>query len=369
MVDKITKEQCTGCGACMNGCPVGCISMKADEKGFLYPQIDAEKCIRCGKCDRICPSLQPVKKEQNEKVPEVLAAWSLDEAIRYESTSGGVFSELALEVLRSGGVVSGARYNEQHMVEHCVIEREEELAAIRQSKYIQSDTRYVYRELETYLQAGRDVLFCGTPCECAGLHNYLGKTYENLLCVDFICRGANSPKVFALFLKELEEQYQSKVSRVWFKNKVHGWRKFSTRIEFQNGEAYSKDRYSDTFIRGYIEANLYMRESCEVCQYKQMPRISDITLGDFWGIKSDEVGAETDLGTSLMMLNSEKGRVFVERLKPRLFWVQRSFEEACRGNKCILESPKFNSNCPEFWNDLEKMGIIQNIQRFCKKRE
>ena len=369
MVGGLLKERCTGCGACYNVCPMNCIKMQPDEKGFLYPVIDKQKCINCGKCERICPSLNKVESLQNNSVPDVWAVWSLDAEIRYESTSGGVFSEMAIEMLKNGGIVCGARYNEKKMVEHCIIDSIEQLPSIRQSKYVQSDVKRVFAEIKEYLENGREVLFCGTPCECAGLYNYLEKKYDNLLCVDFICRGANSPKVYELFLKTLEEQYDSTVSRVWFKNKVLGWRKFSTRIEFDNGEVYSEDRYSDAFIRGYIEANLYMRDCCEKCMYKQMPRLSDITMGDFWGIKSADVGEDTDLGTSLVMLNSEKGTSFFERIKSRLFVNKRNFEEACKGNKCILEAPCFHKDRDIFWKDIDSMSIIENIKRFCKSKD
>lgn len=367
MIHKLKKEKCTGCGACYNACPIKCIKMKPDEKGFFYPDVDMEKCIKCGRCDNICPSQHNVQHMENAMVPEVWAAWSLDEDIRYESTSGGVFSELALCMLNESGIVCGAKYNENNLVEHCIIHNVEGLKKLRQSKYVQSETKLIYTEIRELLEQGRKVMFCGTPCECAGLQKILGNDYGNILYVDFICRGANSPKVYQLFLESLERKYKSKVKRVWFKNKELGWRKFSTRVEFENGEVYSQDRYSDSFIRGYIEANLYMRDCCEKCQYKQMPRISDITLGDFWGIKSEDVGADTDLGTSLIMLNSKKGAEFFEKIKSRLFINKRSFEEAYKGNKCILLSPKFNEDRKLFWADIDSMDVIDNIKRFCKK--
>lgn len=366
MVSEIAKEKCTGCGACQSVCPLKCITMQPDEKGFLYPQVEIRHCVNCGKCSMVCPVENKVERKMNDVEPETWAAWSLEHNIRYESTSGGVFTELALEVLRQKGYVCGARYNEEHMVEHIMINKVSDLGKIRQSKYVQSDTKKVYIEAEEYLKKGEYVLFCGTPCECAGMYNYLGKEYDNLLCVDFVCRGSNSPKVYKLFLQSLEEKYGSKVSRVWFKNKALGWRRFSTRVEFENGEVYSEDRYTDLYIRGYIAANLYMRDSCADCQYKTMPRISDITLGDFWGIKTESVGAETDGGTSLVMLNSSKGREIFKRIQHRLFVNKRTFSEACNGNKCILESPKFNEKANIFWQDVDVMNIMDNIRRFCK---
>lgn len=369
MVEYLNKEECTGCGACCNICSMRCIEMVADEKGFLYPHIDIQKCNGCGLCETVCPSINRPYMADNSERPETWAAWSLNEEIRFESTSGGVFSELALYILENNGVVCGARYNDKHMVEHCIITDKESLPLIRQSKYIQSDTKQVYIEVKKYLLQNKEVLFCGTPCECAALINFLDKKYANLLCVDFVCRGANSPKVFTLFLEKLEKEYGAQVQRVWFKNKKLGWRKFSTRIEFETGKLYSKDRYSDAFIRGYIEANLYMRESCEQCKYKIMPRIADITLGDFWGIKSVDMEADTDKGTSLVMLNSNKGNDYFQKIKNRLFAKKRSFEEACAGNKCIYSSPVFNSKCKEFWENIDSLDIIENILRFCKKRE
>lgn len=366
MINTMERKKCTGCGACLNICPNKCIGMVKDEKGFLYPAIDETKCIKCGKCKEVCPSLHKIEKTKNYVHPNVYAAWSLNEDIRWESTSGGIFSELALEILKNQGIVCGAKYNENHLVEHCIIESDENLSEIRQSKYVQSDTKMVFSEIKVYLEAGREVLFCGTPCECAGLFSFLGKEYDNLIYVDFICRGSNSPKVYSMFLQELEKQYGGKVKRVWFKNKANGWRKFITRIEFENGKVYAENRYSDSYIRGFIEANLYMRDCCEECQYKQMPRISDITLGDFWGIRSVDVGAETDYGTSLVMINSIKGEALYERIKPNIFSTLRSFEEACKGNMCILESPKFNAKCADFWNKIDEINIIENINRFCK---
>lgn len=368
MIENLKKEECTGCGACYNICATRCIEMKADEKGFLYPSIDEQRCIRCGLCKTICPSINKPCIIDNSEKPETWAAWSLDEEIRFESTSGGVFSELALCVLENNGIVCGARYNDEHLVEHCIIADKKLLPLIRQSKYIQSDTKQVYTDIKKYLLQNKEVLFCGTPCECAALINFLGKKYTNLLCVDFVCRGANSPKVFKLFLEKLEKEYESRVQRVWFKNKILGWRKFSTRIEFQTGEVYSKDRYSDAFIRGYIEANLYMRESCGQCKYKTMPRISDITLGDFWGIKSVDMEADTDAGTSLVMINSEKGKKYFQKIKGKLYAKERSFEEACAGNKCIYNSPVFNNRCQEFWEDIDSLDIVENILRFCKPK-
>ena len=221
MIDKLKKEECTACAACVNICPKKCISMKEDEEGFEYPRIDFEKCIQCGLCEKICPILNKQKKEKYTDKPSVYAAWSLDEEIRFNSTSGGVFSELAKAILEKNGYVCGARYNENNMIEHTVINKKEDLEKIRQSKYAQSSIGKVYIKIKELLEKDNFVLFCGTPCECAGLSNFLKKDYEKLYLCDFVCRGSNSPKVYKKFLEYLEKKYKSKIKKVWFKNKKY----------------------------------------------------------------------------------------------------------------------------------------------------
>lgn len=368
MIDKVKEIDCTGCFACYNACPTNCISMKRDIEGFVYPKIDKELCIECNLCEDTCPSINPVDCSTKYFEPKIQAAWSLNEEIRLDSTSGGIFSELALQVLRSGGYVCGAKYDKNHMVEHCIIDSERDLYKIRQSKYVQSDIWLVFNGIKDLLLQGKTVLFCGTPCQCAGLLNLLDKVYDNLIIVDFICRGSNSPEIYSRFLKKLEEKYESKISRVWFKNKTYGWNKFSTRIDFENGEIYLEDRFSDLYIRGYIEANLYMRLCCSQCKYKTFPRISDLTLGDFWGIKLNDSSMDIEKGTSLIMVNSEKGQSLFESIKSNIFHESKTIEDALGRNVCIKTSAKPNPRKNEFISVLDEMDIIENIERFCKKR-
>ena len=366
MLNGISKNECTGCAACLNICPRKCITMKPDTSGFLFPEIDDENCSKCGACERVCPLNSSVENKGFFQQPKVFAAWSLDETVRLQSTSGGIFTELAKSVIEQGGYVVGARYNEAHLVEHYMIESIEDIAMLRQSKYLQSEIGFIYRTIKEKLDKGQIVAFCGSPCQVASLLNVLGKNYDNLITFDFICRGTNSPKAYSSYLAMLEKEYKSKIKRVWFKNKTYGWHRFSTRIEFENGEIYIKDRYSDLFILGYVRYNLYMRSCCFNCKYKTIPRIADLTLGDFWGIENNIPMEETEKGTSVIMVNSEKGNLILESIKEKLFIEENKFENIIPANKCILHSAEKNPESEAFLKMLDHAPFDKCYYQYTK---
>jgi len=297
------------------------------------------------------------KETGNVEEPEVYAAWSLNDEIRINSTSGGIFSELALHILKNEGYVCGARYGRNHHIEHYIVNTIDGLETIRQSKYAQSDKRYIYREIKQLLMCGQKVLFCGTPCECAGLRNYLQKNYDNLIIVDFICRGANSPRAYERFLEYLENEYDSKCVKVWFKNKTYGWNRFSTKIDFANGSCYLKDRDHDPYILGYIKYNLYMRPSCAQCRFRTVRRPSDITLADFWEVRLSDPSLDMEKGTSMVMINSSKGADMFEYIKPTIFYEKKSLKDILAGNPCLLSSPRMNKKRGYFFKNLEKASF------------
>lgn len=366
MIDSIRKDLCTGCGACRNICPKDCISMDADEYGFCYPVVDYTKCIKCGQCINVCPIIGKPMPNNNFEDPKVFAGWSLDEEIRMSSTSGGIFSEFAKHILSDSGCVVGARYNEEHLVEHCMICSVEELEQIRQSKYIQSDIGDVFREVKRALSQDKVVGFCGSPCQVAGLLAFLKGNPEKLYTFDFICRGINSPKAYVRYLEMLEKQYKSTIKRVWFKNKTFGWNRFSTRIDFDNGEVYVKDRNTDLFMRGYIEQNLYMRSCCFDCHYKTLPRVADITLGDFWGVANYHSGLDSDKGTSLVMINSVKGEKLFRGIEDYVFAEESSLDKALPGNACIFENAVKNPNSEKFLLMLDEMPFDKSFKKIVK---
>lgn len=366
----ISKKNCTGCGLCENVCHRGAISLFADQEGFWYPFIDEDKCSNCRKCIKACPVLQKQSATNKDRnLMKIYAAWSLDKEIRLNSTSGGIFSELALTVLADGGFISGAIYDEKYKVRHYIISKKNELEMLRQSKYIQSDMKMIYRDIGRILEQGGSLIFCGTPCQCQAVFQYckeLEIDMTKLYLIDFICRGSNSPKVYEKFLKELEEEYRSPVKKVWFKNKTYGWNRFSTKIEFENGIYYLKDRYHDVFIRGYIEENLYIRPSCTDCKFKGFQRKADITLGDFWGVRLEKYDTESDGGTSMVMIHTEKGEKLWNAVSDKVYCTEKTLEEVTAGNTCFMNSVRPGEHREEFMRDLDKLPVIKNIERFLK---
>lgn len=199
MIDIKEKKECCGCNACAQRCPKSCITMREDSEGFLYPEVDKEICIDCGICEKVCP----VMYQGNKRKPlAVYAVKHKNNEIRLSSSSGGVFTALAESVIDEGGVVFGAKFDDNWCVVHSYSETKEGLAAFRGSKYLQSRIGDSFKKVECFLKANRKVLFSGTPCQIAGLKRFLRKEYDNLLTVDFVCHGVPSPGVWREYLNE-----------------------------------------------------------------------------------------------------------------------------------------------------------------------
>lgn len=356
MIHITNKADCCGCNACGDICPTTAISFKTDHEGFWYPIVDMGKCINCHLCEKVCPIIEPANNIRRFNIPKVFAAYTKDEGIRLDSTSGGIHSMLAKATYSQGGYVGGAVYNEDHTCRHIVSKEESLLPKIRSSKYLQSCMVGQYKEIKELLIKGEHVLYCAAPCQIQALYKYLRKEYDNLTTVDFICRGVNSPKVFLSYMSMLEKKYGSKATEIKFKNKKWGWHNFSLRVNFKNGDEYCKDRWHDMFFIGYLQYGNFARPSCYECRFKGFPQKADITLADFWGIEKIDPSMDQDKGTSLVMINSDKGMKLFEAIKPYIVWKEFSIDDAKAGNPALTNSLKaIRADRKEFFNAIDSM--------------
>ena len=357
MIDIKNKENCTSCFACYNICPKNAIEMKEDKEGFKYPYVNKNKCINCGLCDKVCPVFNKLKnKEENFHRPKIIAAWSKNEFVRLDSTSGGIFSELAKKVYEKQGYVCGAIYNKNWEVQHYISNDESDLDKLRSSKYLQSDVNDIFKKIKELLDSNEKVMICASPCQIAGLYNFLNKDYDNLITLDFICRGMNSPKIFKGYVKSLEKKYKSKVTYIKFKNKKYGWHNFSTKIVFENNKAYYGGRYVDSYMIGYLKYNAFMRPSCYNCKFKDLPRRADITLADFWGIEKINPKLDQNKGTSMILINSKKGEKIFDEIKKCIKYEEINSEKVFEDNVCMKESPLRTKEREEVFKNIDKMS-------------
>lgn len=365
MISIKNNIDCCGCNACGDVCAHGAITFKTDIEGFWYPVVDETKCVDCRLCERVCPELHIGELKKNDNNPPVtVAAINKNMAVRWDSTSGGAFSALAEVMYEQGGYVSGAVYDENFLVHNFVSDKPEDLSRLRSSKYLQSNAEGLYARIRELLRNGKKVLACGTPCQMAALRLFLHKDYDNLVIVDFICRGVNSPKVYRKYLDSLERKYGGKVVYVKAKNKELGWRNLTRKVVFDNGKVYYGVKMDDNFRRGY-HTNVFCRPSCYTCQYKGFPRIADITIADYWGIEKINKNLDNNIGTSMILLNSKKGENFFGQVKDKIEWEYTTFESILPGNVALtkpIEPAKIDRR--QFFEDLDKGTFDEVVSKY-----
>lgn len=298
--------------------------------------------------------------------PDTYAVWSKDKEIRYNSTSGGVFSEFAKVILSENGLIVGARYNNKNLVEHSIVDSYAGVEELRQSKYLSSSVGDCYKRIEDELLQGKLVAFCGSPCQVAGLYSYLGKEYDNLFTMDFICRGMNSPKAFKSWMNEIETIEGKKVSKVWFKYKDGGWKTSPrrTRLDFEDGTYKVYEAEKNIYMHGYLTSNIYIRPCCGECQFKGIPRKSDVTFADFWGIEKE---LDDDKGTSMLLINSNKGREYFNKIRKNMEVYQKNFDTILQGNPMFSTSVIVPAKGHDFLVALDNMVFSEAIKKYTPK--
>ncbi len=371
MIEILDKSKCVGCAACVNACAKKAILFNVDSEGFCYPTVNKSQCVNCGLCDSVCPVLNAdaAKKGALPK-PVTYAAQHKQESVRIASTSGGLVSALAEAAYAENGAFGGVVFTEDFLAEYLVSANPDDLEKIRTSKYFQADSTKMFSQIKNLLAEEKTVVVCGTPCQMAALKLYFKKNLDKLILVEVICAGINSPKAFQAHLNTLEKKYGSRVKTFRAKSKENGWRSLACKIEFENGQTYFANGIDDDFTRGFIGAHAFMRPSCFECQYKGFPRAADITIGDFWGIEKIPNKLDDNKGTSVAIINTEKGRDFFEKVKEFVDLEEHSLSSAVTKNRALINNhskPAINRKAMFQMMETEPFDKVAN--KFFPKRK
>lgn len=387
MVEINNKENCCGCGSCVQSCPKECISLQCDREGFYYPIVNKDICINCGLCEKVCPLINVAEKREPINV---FAAKNHDDSIRMKSSSGGVFYDLAKSIIQQGGYVFGASFNANWNVHHIVIDKIDDIKLLMGSKYVQSNIGNSYRKAKELLQMGCLVLFSGTPCQIAGLHKFLrNKRYDNLLTVDFLCHGVPSPGVWHRYLEEcvfyrsrrqaaagentvcLSLNLCSEIKDIKFRDKQDGWRKY--RLVVSKKSVHKTDKNSvwlscihkeNPYMKGFLN-DIYLRPSCYACKFKRFQSQSDITLADYWGINRVAPQFNDNIGVSMLFINTSKGQTVFNDIKEKFDIIETTFNDTL-SNKGLCESVNIHPKRTYFFDEYYKHNMsIEKIIRKC----
>lgn len=381
MIQIKDKTQCCGCSACVQRCPKQCISLMSDEEGFLYPYVDTTGCIDCGLCDKVCPIIHG----QEPLAPtSVLAAKACDDEARLKSSSGGIFSLLATHVLDEGGVVFGAAFDSNWKVRHISISDKKNLHLLVGSKYVQSEIGNTYKETESLLKAGKYVLFSGTPCQIAGLKQYLRKEYENLLTADIVCHGVPSPLVWNEYLKQIPAKRVAGknsvslslkdmpvITGISFRDKRNGWQKFGFAAQMSASKAdkntvlqHYEPKDKNPYLVGFL-SNVFLRPSCYKCRFKQGRSHADITLADFWGAKNEHPDIYDDKGVSCIITYNDKAQDIIDSLP--LNKETSTIQKFVGQNPAYMKPHATPANRDKFWSEFHRSGVLSAISKYAKQ--
>lgn len=379
MIQVSDNNKCCGCNACIEACPKQCISSIIDNEGFKYPVVDSSKCVDCHLCEKVCPMLNPGTSVKPLSVEAMIYE---DESKRLESSSGGVFTPIAEEIIRRRGVVFGASYTKDWHVLHTYTEKIEGLKKYRGSKYVQCDTADSYKVVRQFLKNDRWVLYSGTPCQIRGLLLFLGKDYDKLVTVDFICHGVPSHEVLMSYVKnEIAiiakkrgiNESQITIDDIRFRDKTYGWKSFSFALTLgEENESGKTNSYQvllrdSAYMKGY-GANLYLRPSCHECPAKNFTSGSDITLADYWRVQFQHPEFDDDKGTSLIAINSEKGSELLESVRSSMKRQKVDFEQAYKIQTALFRSMPKPANRAVFWANDWKNNFCAEVEKIVNKK-
>lgn len=358
-IEKKEKKTCTGCTACVHACPKKCIKMISDHEGFFYPKVDTTMCIQCGICSKVCP----VDNKRKGIEGYAFAARSNSDAVRMSSSSGGMFNAISSWIIKQGGVVVGARFNEAMQVKHVLVETHEDVKALQASKYVQSDLSNVFVQIKEKLEHGQYVLFCGTPCQASGLKRFLKKEYEHLFIADVLCYGVPSPGVFSEFVKFIEKKHDSKLKEFFFRDKSFGYASPNIKAVFENGDVEQMTSDVKSFTKTFF-SGVTTRPACFNCAFKTTDRETDITLGDFWTVGSVDKKMDDDTGATLLMVHTEKALNMIGQL-PNVNMTPIDYSVAIRSaGPMLLHSARPNVYRNKFFGEFPNLGYKKSVDKY-----
>lgn len=364
MIEVKEKSKCCGCTACQNACPKMCIKMASDEEGFCYPVVDKSICIDCGICEKVCPVISGFDKNY---VMESFVVRNKENSILDNSTSGGAFSAIATYALAQKGVVYGCICDEKMNIVHTSTDEGVDLSAFRGSKYVQSEIQGVFRRIRKNLKEGRFVIFSGTPCQVAGLNNYLGRNYEKLLTVEVICHGTPSPYLWKLYVAWMMDKHKSEPVHFNFRKKTYGYHSSTMEVLFKNGVQYTGSARVDLMLKSFF-SEISSRPSCYICPCKGLERAADISIYDCWSAEKLVAGLkDDDRGYTNVMISSEKGKQVIEYCeKQDLLYVQSvNTENAIKfDGVMVCKYPHKHLKREVFYKTVCKEGIEKAVQQY-----
>ncbi len=339
--------------------------MQADEEGFLYPKISAERCNGCGRCVAVCP-LRKAGNFKSGDAPVFYVARHKEPEVLRKSTSGGAFTAISDAVLRQGGVIYGADYDDELRVVHRRAETKEQRDRMRISKYVQSELGDIHTQIKNDLVQGRSVLFSGTPCQTAGLRGFIGDSPHGgrLLTCDLICHSIPSPLIWEEYKSLLEKECGGKIAAVQFRSKKDGWSRANSNRGFLfRLESEAEWREDDRFYELFFKVGTITRPSCAACRFTALQRASDITIADYWGIEKYSPKWFDSLGVSVVLLNSPQGAELFAQAGPDLLTEERPQEEALSEQKRLSEPVKFSEARALFWQEYQKFGFAYLMKK------
>lgn len=358
MIELYDKADCTGCSACANICPRGCITMTADSEGFLYPEVNTDICVDCRLCEEVCPM---INKPMPHDIKAVYGAKNKDDSVRFTSSSGGMFTLFAEAVLNEGGLVVGAALDENHTVKHCIIDSMDELTKLRGSKYVQSIIGDTYTKVREYLRAGKTVLFSGTPCQIAGLKRFLIKPFNNLITIDVVCHGVPSPRVYRKHLAEIASKAGEPITCVRFRDKSNGWKQGET-LFFTEHYKVGAPKRQEPFMRLFLN-NIIIRPSCSDCAFNNKRSLADITIADYWGIDKQFPEFDDDKGVTLVIVNTEAGQAIFESIKNRAEVITTDFAKGAEYNLAVAKSIPLHRKRGFFFTNMDNYSIDELVKQ------